>query len=246
MHSTLRELRDRLLHPVRLTIWLGVTIVCSFSGPFATDAILGPVQRAVFWAVAVGIAIVLANVIMLGSARFATGRTHWPVMLAGAAVFGLVFGGVLYLMVALVLPTYLSAVSFILLPGQAFLTFLAIALVKYLAHGRTAASEVSDPGFLARLPESVRGDILRVSSQDHYVEVCTSSGRTLVLMRMSDAVRELEGFGGLQVHRSHWVHPSAVETVDRSGAKIELVLVTGDRIPVSRSYRDAVIAAGVI
>ena len=44
-----------------------------------------------------------------------------------------------------------------------------------------------------------------LSMQDHFVRVTTDRGSAMVLIRFSDAVRELAGHSGAQVHRSHWV-----------------------------------------
>ena len=45
----------------------------------------------------------------------------------------------------------------------------------------------------------------------NYVEVWTERGTHLVLMRLSDAIRETAGENGLQIHRSHWVALGAVK-----------------------------------
>ena len=58
--------------------------------------------------------------------------------------------------------------------------------------------------FLRHLPDGVGRDIISLKAAEHYVEVTTTSGTALILMRFRDAVAEL-GNLGIRVHRSHWV-----------------------------------------
>jgi hypothetical protein len=100
--------------------------------------------------------------------------------------------------------------------------------------------------FLSRLPLKYRlAELHAVSSEDHYLRVHTSVGDELILMRLADAVRELEGAGGLQVHRSWWVAKAAVRDTARAGGKLTLVLISGKEVPVSRTYLPAVREAGL-
>jgi len=89
--------------------------------------------------------------------------------------------------------------------------------------------------FLERLPAKLRGAaIYAVSAEDHYLRLHTSKGSDLILMRLSDAVAELEGLEGAQTHRSWWVARAAVESVRRDGDKVTLVIKSGAEAPVSR------------
>ena len=47
----------------------------------------------------------------------------------------------------------------------------------------------------------------------HYLQVVTTAGTCLVLMRLSDAVLAL-GDAGMQVHRSYWVSHRHIDGVD--------------------------------
>jgi hypothetical protein len=98
--------------------------------------------------------------------------------------------------------------------------------------------------FLDRLPASVGPQLLCLSMEDHYVRAHGTMGSALLLMRMSDAVLELEGVPGLQVHRSWWVARDAVELVERDGDRMRLRLVNGLVVPVARSQTGAVRAQG--
>lgn len=118
-----------------------------------------------------------------------------------------------------------------------------------LAPPPTDAPEGAGPveTFLSRLPLKFRqADLYAVSSEDHYLRIHTSLGEELILMRLADALRELETAGGLQVHRSWWVSKAAIRDVKRSGGKVFLVLASGKEVPVSRTYQAEAKAAGLI
>ena len=100
--------------------------------------------------------------------------------------------------------------------------------------------------FLSRLPVKYRtAQLYAVSSEDHYLRIHTSYGEELILMRLADAMRELAGADGLQVHRSWWVAKPAVRDTSRQGSKLSLVLVSGKLVPVSRTFLPEVKAAGL-
>lgn len=100
--------------------------------------------------------------------------------------------------------------------------------------------------FLSRLPIRYRtAELYAVSAEDHYLRVHTSFGEELILMRLADAMRELSGAGGLQVHRSWWVSKAAVRDTNRQGGKLSLVLASGKEAPVSRTFLPEVKAAGL-
>jgi hypothetical protein len=72
--------------------------------------------------------------------------------------------------------------------------------------------------FLERLPPKLRGaDIYAVEAEDHYLRLHTSQGSDLILLRLADAVAELEGIEGAQTHRSWWVARGAVVSAARGG-----------------------------
>lgn len=99
--------------------------------------------------------------------------------------------------------------------------------------------------FLDRLPPKVRGATLHaVQAEDHYLRLHTDRGSDLILMRLSDAVAELEGLEGARTHRSWWVARDAVRGVSRGDGRAALTLEGGIVAPVSRRYARALREAG--
>jgi hypothetical protein len=110
-----------------------------------------------------------------------------------------------------------------------------------------AASGSAPPRFLERLPAKLRGaEIFAVEAEDHYLRLHTSKGQDLILMRLSDAVAELDGVEGAQVHRSWWVARAAVADARRGDGRATLTLTDGAQVPVSRAYAKALRASGWI
>ena len=98
-----------------------------------------------------------------------------------------------------------------------------------------APAQAGPAAFLARLPPPLRqAKVWAVSAEDHYLRVHTSAGETLILMRLADALRELQGIAGAQVHRSWWVAREAVIGVRQEGRKRVLVVGATLAVPISR------------
>lgn len=100
-------------------------------------------------------------------------------------------------------------------------------------------------GFVARAVPRLRdGRLLALEAEDHYLRIHTDLGSDLVLMRLRDAIADLGGVPGLQVHRSFWVAEAGVAEVIRRGASWQIVLDGGVEVPVSRNYGSSLRAAG--
>lgn len=100
------------------------------------------------------------------------------------------------------------------------------------------------PRLLDRLPPALGTELVALEMEDHYLRVHTALGSDLILLRMRDAVAELDGLDGAQVHRSWWVARAAVETVERDGRNIRLVLGKGLVAPVARNMVPVLKSAG--
>ena len=73
--------------------------------------------------------------------------------------------------------------------------------------------------------------------------VVTDRSRALLLLRLADAIEELEGAEGMRIHRSYWVALDAIASSRREGGKLLLKMTDGVELPVSRSYVKDVRAA---
>lgn len=107
------------------------------------------------------------------------------------------------------------------------------------------ATDAGTPRFMARIPERLGTTLLALEMEDHYLRIHTRTGSDLILLRLRDAMAELDSYPGLQVHRSFWVARDAVaEAERRADGKLTLILHNGMKVPVSRTHAPAVRAAG--
>lgn len=136
---------------------------------------------------------------------------------------------------------------------QVFLTAtfasFSVALVRfYLFHTNgpeiTEMSQTSAPIF-SRIKATRFDQIIRMTVNDHYVEIETDLGQERILMRFADAVREMGEGNGILTHRSHWVNPEAVTGCRKEGTKMFLLMRDGSEVPVSKTYRARVADAGL-
>ena len=135
-------------------------------------------------------------------------------------------------------------------PLDAVMTFLyvwvisiTIATIGALLKKRNVEEETvpSRAALYERLPPKLRSaEVYALAAEDHYVRVITSKGDELVLMRLSDAIRETAPLKGLSPHRSWWVAEGGAQKVGRS----EILLPGGQTVPISRSGMKLVRAAG--
>lgn len=116
-------------------------------------------------------------------------------------------------------------------------------------HRKLTAAEEEDkrPAIFDRLKPSLRSAVIyALSSEDHYVRIMTSQGDDLILMRLSDAIKEMSPLIGLQTHRSHWVAEAGVEKIKTQDGKLSILLRNSKIVPVSRNKAKTVREAGWI
>jgi hypothetical protein len=175
-------------------------------------------------------------------------------------LFGAILSVALTLPATLVVWGYTNLVFGTRIPLAAFpaligsVLFLSVAMTALMivvnwpgrvTHAPAPGAPTPSVRFAERLPAKVKGAVIyAVSAEDHYLRLHTSKGSELILMRLSDAISELEGLEGAQTHRSWWVARDAVESTRRDGDRIVLVLKGGAEAPVSRPNVRALREAG--
>ncbi|MFM8939341.1 MAG: LytTR family DNA-binding domain-containing protein [Phenylobacterium sp.] len=195
----------------------------------------------------VPIAVVTGIIGLVGyrvALQLAPGSNRWVRAILGGLLVFVPAGVVVWLTASLLPGEVLRAAQ---LPG-----YLGTSLIVSVAMSLLAVAviplprDLSDPAkalpgpplrFLERLPVRLRGaEIWAIEAEDHYLRFHTSAGQDLILLRMADAVAELEGQEGMQVHRSWWVARSAIVDARRSDGRATLTLKNGVEAPVSRTY----------
>lgn len=100
-------------------------------------------------------------------------------------------------------------------------------------------TSIPDPEFINRLADITPDDITALEAEDHYVRVHTETSSELIHYRFADAVRELRGQPGMQVHRSFWVKKAAIESIEKRGRSYDIIVKGGQRIPVGQTYKQS-------
>lgn len=237
-----------------------VALTATVIGPFGTAERMGFGPRLLYWAAMTAshamIAVLTIVTVFHMLARWTDQR--WPRLMAGGLVASLPLAAI-QIAVAQALAgmplTLFNAAS--ILATTVTITLAVTVLVGLFRNEGEPASAAGPmqpafttpaprPGsaFLARLPVETGRDLVSLTMQDHYIEVRTRTGSTLLLMRLSDAIRELDGVAGMQIHRSHWVARGAVARLIRDDGRMQVELVDGRRLPVSRSFAPDVRLAG--
>lgn len=247
----LRETRAYLARGRVLIGLVAVTLILSVSGPFGTSDSLGPLARGGYWAVVVVLTFsagVLADRLCEQWIETSRLRSVLSILITGALVTLIV----LALNAVVFGRSPLEMASRWLLIVQILFVALVVATGLY-AMAAGGSGETGQPGpmtvpppLLDRLPLDKRGALVSISVQDHYVEVVTTRGRALVLMRLTDAMREAGEGAGLRVHRSHWIATDQVQAARRDGERAILTMTGGHEIPVSRTYLPAIRDAGLL
>lgn len=129
----------------------------------------------------------------------------------------------------------------------ASISFLIHRLLEHTHERQYSSPPLEDPApkavrprLFQRLPPEFGPRLLCLSMEDHYVRAHGERGTTLLLLRLRDAIEELSGLDGLQVHRSWWVAGNAIERLERHGRRVSLVLTNGTKVPVAQAYLEAV------
>ena len=227
-----------------------VALILAISGGFGTE-FLEILPRAAYWLGLCAVGILIANLSARAIPQEWFERRPWAawclIVVCTAAPMTLIVSVTTALirhrpfgvaMIVGVLPGALVTTA-----GLTALAFLVRRRGPVETHAAPAGAEPAK--FLARLPEKLNGaELWAVEAQDHYLRLHTSKGRDLILMRLADAVVELEGLEGARTHRSWWVARAAVVGVERGDGRATLTLTDGTEAPVSRAFSRTLREAG--
>ncbi len=98
----------------------------------------------------------------------------------------------------------------------------------------------SEPSFLSQTDRPLRGELVYLRSELHYLRVVTERDEALILHSLAAAIDALSIEGGLQTHRSYWLNTRFVAKLISHGRGALAVLDNGEKIPVSRRRLKAV------
>jgi hypothetical protein len=197
--------------------------------------------RLIYWVVLMGLGWFWGIFVSRYFFRQATWpRTLWMRVVISALVMGVPYSAVVAGVGMLVFGEHFTPAAIPLLTASVTAVCLVMVSVNVLVEeqmGGVTTASAEPPKFLDRLPPKLRGaEVWAVEAEDHYLRLHTSKGQGLILMRLSDAIAELEGIEGAQAHRSWWVARQAITEAVRGDGRATLTLPDGVEVPVSRTH----------
>jgi DNA-binding LytR/AlgR family response regulator len=244
----MREKMGGLVTDRKLLVFVGLVAGFTILGPFGTYEILGLWERLIFWALLMtGIGGLMHFCIVLSLEGQMTARLPRPARIAlGAAIAAVPSVALILFFTGYFFPNPVNADAFPMLWAQVAAIGSVAGIVEYRPSPATRSTKIHtgpvETRLHRRLPDETVHDIVSLTVRDHYVEVTTTAGRHMVLMRLTDAIEELDDLPGERLHRSHWAAAAHLTRLERRGQKQVVYLSDGRDLPVSKSYVDAVTA----
>lgn len=258
LHLALRETQSGMASRITQTALFAIGIILGIAGPFGTEEAMRLIPRIFYW-IAVSQVTFASGIfvsVLSATTKHKTGvQSH-----IFAACVGVVIGGVICVEIFLfnwgifgISPLRAGYALPLLLNIMGVSVIIRVAISVIQPHkadpidrseSTIAPAQAPQAKLLDRLPFDKRGALISLSVNDHYVDVTTTKGTEMILMRLVDAIGEAGQ--GLQVHRSHWVATNHIISVTKDGAKAVIKTTDGRDIPVSRTYVPILKEAGFL
>lgn len=262
MTSFVQAYQRALFQPVVPVIWGVMSVFGIVAGPFGTLQSISLGMRCLYWPVIIGLGVLVGAVLRVVVQDYMGLRRYTAEAPLLALFSALLLTPPFWLLTDLLASDRAAAPQVSEMALYVFVASMAVSTLRHAFNPNSdlmrmwaeeegaaalpdledeadleeADEETGSPRLAARLPEAECGPIIRLQVRDHYVEVITPTGRRSLLMRFADAVAEMEGVEGLQVHRSHWVARAAIRAIARRRGKVLVVMCDGSEVPVSRTY----------
>jgi hypothetical protein len=228
-----------------VSFWIATSLIGTMTADLGTR-VVATLVRPLGWPLTVALALgVICSGLLVVPLNYAAGELFRALGYQTPGLDGLAHhsaGKALESMVAPVLIWTLANLAFMRVTGRARYGYAPAAAAAAAAVNPAPSNvETGEPAFMARVRPGVRGRLIALKAELHYLRVVTEFGEDLIHCRFSDAI-EQAGPRGLQVHRSWWVAHDAIAE-RRGGDSPRLILRNGLTVPVSRSWASRVRAA---
>ncbi len=229
--------------------WAATTLVVALAGPFGTFESRPLDWRLAYWGCLIAVAIMIAVILRVIWRMVLEGKPKWHEDLAVIVSMALVFGPlIVWINRFLIAPGTHGDLGVVVATVMVFAISAVIVVVRSAIHeaGQVQAQQRRDR-LLERIEAPHGTRLYRISSDNHHIRVLTSDGdERRVLMRLGDAIQEVDVEQGMCVHRSHWVARHAISHVKRVDGREVIELACGAHVPVGPKYRPNLVGAGVL
>lgn len=205
-------------------------------GPFGSYLNGGIGSRLIYW-----ISVTLMGLVLYGGALALAGRVvvkgvvrRWAVLIALTLVAS-VPEAMLSRALAFWMWPVLARLQPSLLEWYPQTAMIGLISVLGVSVVRARSARPRDGARPPAAPEEkLRGDVLALQMEDHYVRIHRAGGSELLLMPLNRAIEGVTG-EGMRTHRSWWVARRAVTMADGTPRAMRLHLTNGVVVPVARS-----------
>lgn len=237
-----------LSQPSTLISVVVASVLTTVTGPFGTFDSMPLINRAMFWACAISMSVVIGFSVRILAREMAAQARPVVLDMIAPVIFAVLFTPVLIGLLSL-----FRAPMDARLPSAAELFFLSfliagcVGVMRRVLGFETDEQPTEPPRLLQRIEGHAGAELMRMTVDDHYVELFFDDGSThRLLMRFSDAVAELDGMDGFCIHRSHWVARAAIHRAFRDKGKVMVELRCGAQLPVGPTYREKLVKIGLV
>ena len=229
-----------------VTVTTAAGLVLGVLGPFGSYLDDGMLLRSAYWVGATWLGLVLygSGIAISNRLTDAGSRGRWA-LLGLSVLVASIPQAVITRMVALrIWPGLLRYgpgwwLWYVQAATIGAITVLGVTVWRDGRSGRPAPLPAAVPANGGIIPRAGRSaspkDVIALQMEDHYVRVHTLGGSTLVLVPLTQAIRQVASLEGLRTHRSWWVARHAVQRVEGSPRSMRLTLLNGLSAPVARN-----------
>jgi hypothetical protein len=232
---------------LRLVLVIGFAVIFALLGPFGTFEAMSLAARFLYWFVLLAAAEACLRVTKVLTLRFFSGLSQVSGLIAKTIVFVAIFSPVAWGLSGFFEEELLNLMGFLTFAVNVAGVAGTLAVLTFLLSAVEEVPQTSRARLYDRLPVQTDAAILRLTVNDHYVEVFLHDGTChRVLMRLTDAIGEMDDTPGYYTHRSHWVAAAHVKSSLREGSREFVILTDGAKVPVSKTYRENVREADLL
>lgn len=238
----LREMQRTVTSPLFWAVMMAVIVILTISGPFHTLEIFNTPKRFAYWG-AIAVLTYFSNIFianLVDQSLVPKLQNRWLRIfisgLVGSIFVTLIVWSISAFIAGNAEPNFRALYELALrcIPIAMVINIVVFLTLDTLRAPPQPMHQQAPSPFFERLPVALGRDIISIQSQDHYLRVVTTKGSDMILMRMADAVKQLEALDGVQTHRSWWVAKKHITDVVRDGGKVTVLLSDGEVVPVSR------------
>lgn len=228
--------------------WAATSLVVAISGPFGTFVTRSFLWRLAYWGGLIAVAIVLAMALRVIFRAWFKNRSEVLEDFSVAASLSVIFGSGVVLLNRSLAQSDADMVMDV--TGTIAVTFaisVSIIFLRRWMQGPLYAMRPARDRLLDRInaPAGVR--LARVSSDNHHIRITTDDGEEFrILMRLRDALAEIDVEPGVSIHRSHWLALYQIAAVENHDGREVVLMLCGDAVPIGPKYRSNLVNCGII